>query len=109
MLYARFSYGRWDERIERYELESEEQFHEAAAGQYHAPGAFDPDRVVAGLARLAAPVLLLAAEYDANPLPRVAAVAAGRFPRSRLAVQPGAGHFPWIDDPAAFVRLVTAG
>lgn len=109
LLYARFSYGRWDEEIERYERDSEEQYHEAAAGQYNAPGAFDPDEVRAGLARLSAPVLLLAAEYDGNPLPRVAAVAAGSFPSARLAVQPGAGHFPWIDDPAAFVRLLTEG
>jgi pimeloyl-ACP methyl ester carboxylesterase len=109
LLYARFSYGRWDEEIERYERASEEQYNEAAAGQYNAPGAFDPDLVRAGLARLSAPVLLLAAEYDGNPLPRVAAVAAGSFPSARLAVQPGAGHFPWIDDPAAFVRLLTQG
>lgn len=107
LLYARFVYGRWDEEIEQYERDSEEQYNEAAAGQYSAPGAFDPDEVRAGLARLEAPVLLLAAEYDANPLPRVAALAAGSFPAARLAVQPGAGHFPWIDDPKAFVRLLT--
>jgi pimeloyl-ACP methyl ester carboxylesterase len=106
--FARFSYGRWDEEIERYERASQTQYNEAAAGQYDAPGAFDPDRVRAGLAGLTAPVLLLAAEYDAIPLPRVAAVAAGSFPAARLAVQPDAGHFPWIDDPKAFVRLLTA-
>lgn len=107
LLYARFSHGRWDEEIERYERAGQEQCNEAAAGQYNAPGAFDPDLVRAGLARLSAPVLLLAAEYDGNPLPRVAAVAAGSFPSARLAVQPGAGHYPWIDDPRAFVRLLT--
>lgn len=107
LLYSRFSYGRWDEEIERYERASAGQYNEAAARQYNAPGAFEPDRVRAGLARLGAPVLLLAAEYDGVPLPRVAAVAAGCFPSARLAVQPGAGHFPWIDDPKAFVRLLT--
>jgi pimeloyl-ACP methyl ester carboxylesterase len=107
LLYGRFAYGRWDEEIEQYERDSAEQYNWAAAGQYHAPGAFEPDLVKVGLARLTAPVLLLAAEYDAIPLPRVAAVAAGSFPAARLAVQPGAGHFPWIDDPKAFVRLLT--
>jgi pimeloyl-ACP methyl ester carboxylesterase len=107
LLFARFAYGRWDEEIEQYERASEEQFNMTAAGQYHAPGAFDSDQVKAGLARLVAPVLLLAAEYDAIPLPRVAALAAGSFAAARLAVQPYAGHFPWIDDPKVFARLLT--
>jgi pimeloyl-ACP methyl ester carboxylesterase len=32
---------------------------------------------------------------------------AGLFPRGELAVQPGAGHCPWVDDPAAFRALVS--
>jgi pimeloyl-ACP methyl ester carboxylesterase len=60
--------------------------------------------VQAALAELRVPVLLVAGEYDvALPLAR-AAEYAPLFPRGRLAVQPGAGHFPWQDDPAAFVR-----
>jgi len=30
------------------------------------------------------------------------------FPRAELVVQPGAGHFPWLDDPDRFVRAVMA-
>jgi pimeloyl-ACP methyl ester carboxylesterase len=62
--------------------------------------------VQAALAELRLPVLLVAGEYDvALPLAR-AAEYAPLFPRGRLVVQPGAGHFPWQDDPAAFARAV---
>ncbi|WP_392668120.1 hypothetical protein [Streptomyces sp. LN785] len=37
---------------------------------------------------------------------RVAAAVAGLFPRPEPAVQPGAGHFPWLDDPALFSGTV---
>jgi pimeloyl-ACP methyl ester carboxylesterase len=37
-----------------------------------------------------------------TPTPRLAELAA-LFPRGQLVVQPGAGHFPWLDDPAWFV------
>jgi len=28
------------------------------------------------------------------------------FGDATVVVQPGAGHFPWIDDPAAFVAAI---
>src|SRR5439155_22702267 len=45
------------------------------------------------------PVLWLAGEYVGLP-PRNAAEYAGRFEHAELAVQPGDGHVPWLDDPA---------
>lgn len=44
-------------------------------------------------------MLLLAGEYDLGLPPRNAA---------ELAVQPGARHFPWLDDPAWFTRTLAA-
>lgn len=108
LLSARFTYGRWDAAIEAFEAASDDQFkNEEASAGYLSPEAFDPERVKADLADLDAPVLILVAEYDALPRPAVAAQGAGYFPNARVVVQPHAGHFPWIDDPAAFVRLVT--
>jgi pimeloyl-ACP methyl ester carboxylesterase len=52
-----------------------------------------------------APVLVYAGELDLTPTPRLAELAA-LFPRGQLVVQPGAGHFPWLDDPAWFVGAV---
>lgn len=51
-------------------------------------------------------VLVLAGEVDGGPLPRVAAGIAQLFPRAELTVQPGAGHFRWLDDPIRFTRTV---
>jgi pimeloyl-ACP methyl ester carboxylesterase len=110
LLLARFYYGRWDEDVAAYETASNGQFlNEEASSIYASPEALDPERTKAGLAKLGAPVLILAGEYDAIPLPRIAALGANYFPRGRLLIQQNAGHFPWIDDPAAFVRLVTEG
>lgn len=49
---------------------------------------------------------MLAGEWDSGPLPRIAATVAGLFPRAELTVQPGAGHFPWLDGPLRFRQTV---
>jgi len=36
-----------------------------------------------------------------------AALALLYLARAELAVQPGGGHYPWLDDPAAFVQTLT--
>jgi len=33
---------------------------------------------------------------------------ARRFEHAELVVQPGAGHFPWLDDPVWFTRTLAA-
>jgi pimeloyl-ACP methyl ester carboxylesterase len=33
---------------------------------------------------------------------------AGLFPNAEFAVQPGAGHMPWLDDAERFVAAVSA-
>jgi proline iminopeptidase len=47
-------------------------------------------------------VLLLAGEVDLNTVPSVVAEFAELFPNAELVVQPGAGHFPWLDDADRF-------
>jgi pimeloyl-ACP methyl ester carboxylesterase len=53
-------------------------------------------------------VLLLAGEQDVGLRLRNAAEYAGLFDHAQLAVQPGAGHFPWLNDPAWFTRTPVA-
>jgi proline iminopeptidase len=72
------------------------------------PGAFEPEVARAALAAFTPPVLVLAGEVDVNTPPRIAAELAAIFPDARLAVQPGAGHYPWLDDPAWFTSAVAA-
>jgi pimeloyl-ACP methyl ester carboxylesterase len=92
------SYARWGEL---------EQAH-AVAGHYYfeAAKAFfsvsPPDDLAQRLARVDAPVLVVAGAEDlmtgVAPLRAVAAL----FPRGRLAVVEGAGHYPWVEAPDAF-------
>ena len=75
-----FIYGRWDAAAQAHHAREATQRNADAAAAYYA-AAPDPDATrAAGYARL--------------------------FPRAELAVQPGAGHFPWLDDPAWFVQTL---
>ncbi|WP_079063856.1 alpha/beta fold hydrolase [Streptomyces sp. NRRL F-4489] len=108
---APFFYGSWDAAAAAHAASEVPQTNEEAGERYASPGAFTPASVRAtraALAALPAPVLLLAGELDSGPLPRVAAEIAALLPGAELTVQPGAGHYPWLDDPDGFTRTVTA-
>jgi len=71
-------------------------------------GAFDPPVTRAALAELDVPVVVVAGSVDVgNPVGAMVEVAR-LFPRGEIVVQDGAGHFPWVDDPACFRKLVAA-
>ena len=101
-----FIYGRWDATAQAHDAANEEQVNQEAAGVFGGPGAFDPEATRAGLAAFPSPVLVLAGEVDVNTPPGLAAELAGLFPDARLVVQPGAGHYPWLDDPGLFTSAV---
>ncbi|MET0417669.1 MAG: alpha/beta hydrolase [Actinoplanes sp.] len=85
----------------------EELQNTTAAAAYYADGAVDPPAVREALAALDVPVLVIAGEWDLQLPPSRAAEYAALFPKGEMVVQPGAAHFPWLDDPAWFAR--TAG
>lgn len=101
-----FTYGRWDDEAAAYDAEMDAARNPVAAQEFGADGAFEPEATRAALAALDIPVLVLAGSVDVGnpvgPLKELAAL----FPRGELAVQDGAGHFPFFDDPAAFRALV---
>lgn len=103
-----FFYGRWDETISAYHDAGEQQRNDDAAAAFFGEGAFDPDGTRAAFAEFASPVLVLAGEVDLNSPPSAMAEVAGLFPRAELVVQPGAGHFPWLDDPARFTSTLAS-
>ncbi|MFJ2829486.1 alpha/beta fold hydrolase [Streptomyces sp. NPDC087263] len=105
---APFLYGRWDERARAHHAAEDGQRNNEAAAAYGTEGAFDPDATRAALAQLGAPVLLLAGEADLNSPPRAMTEFAELFPNATLVVQPGAGHFPWLDDAERFVATTAA-
>ncbi|MYW80050.1 Pimeloyl-ACP methyl ester carboxylesterase [Streptomyces sp. LaPpAH-199] len=102
------TYGRWDEAARAHAGASAGQTNAEARARYSEEGAFDPAATAAALRGTAVPVLVLAGEYDGHPRPDRATELAALFPYAEFAVQRGAGHFPWLDDPGAFARTVAA-
>jgi proline iminopeptidase len=105
---APFSYGRWDKPAQVHHATAEEQQNPQVMAAFGAEGAFTPDATRTALARFTSPVLLLAGAVDVGAPPRTVAEFAGLLPRARLVVQPGAGHFPWLDDADQFVAAILA-
>jgi len=100
--YMPFFYGRWDDAARAHALVGFSERARAVQAGFYAPGGFDPPATRAGLARVTAPVMMYVGQAEIGPTPELAAEAAGLFPAWELTVQPGAGHYPWLDDPAWF-------
>ncbi|MEE1811242.1 alpha/beta fold hydrolase [Streptomyces sp. BE133] len=104
---APFFWGRWDAEAQKHHAASQPSNKEAVA-LFATEGAFAPETTRAALADCEAPVLLLAGEFDLNSPPQSAAEFATLFPDATLVVQPGAGHYPWLDDADQFVATTAA-
>lgn len=102
-----FLYGRWDAAAQRHHTSGRPENPEAVA-LFAAEGAFTPQATRTALSACGAPVLLLTGEFDLNSPPVAAAEFADVFPDATLVVQPGGGHYPWIDDPDLFAATTTA-
>jgi proline iminopeptidase len=96
-------HGRWDAAAKAHRAAQDGRQNEEAAVAFGAEGAFDPQVTRAALATFEAPVLLLGGEVDLNTPPSVVAEYAELFSDAELVVQPGAGHYPWLDDAVRFV------
>jgi proline iminopeptidase len=96
-----FLYGRWGDAARAHLTVGRSERGQKVRAGFNAEGAFDPPTAVAALAGLRSPVLVYGGELDLIPV-QALDWAAGLFPRGELTVQPGAGHFPWLDDPVWF-------
>ena len=103
-----FFYGRWDDTARAHADAGETQTNDEAGERYFADGAFTPAATRAALATLTAPVLVYAGELDGGPRPALARRTAEAFPTAETTVQPGAGHYPWLDDPEEFRDRIMA-
>ncbi|MEU2615584.1 alpha/beta hydrolase [Micromonospora sp. NPDC007271] len=100
-------YGRWSAGAQAQAAAEPAQFAPAATDGFYA--GFEPDpELPARLAELSVPTLLLAGEHDIWPTVAAVRQLAALFGTAELAVQPGSGHFPWVDDPAVFASSVEA-
>ncbi|MBQ0900873.1 alpha/beta fold hydrolase [Micromonospora sp. U21] len=105
---APFFYGRWDEVARAHQAAESHQRNQEAARVFGADGAFDPPATRAALAAHRNPVLLLAGELDLGAPPGLVAQLAELIPGAELVVQPGAGHYPWLDDADRFTATLAA-
>ncbi|MDX2389105.1 MULTISPECIES: alpha/beta hydrolase [unclassified Streptomyces] len=100
-----FFYGRWD-AVAREHHTTARPTNAQAVALFGADGAFDPEATRAALAGCEVPVLLLAGELDLNSPPPAMAEFATLFRDAALVQQPGAGHYPWVDDADRFAATV---
>lgn len=102
-----FFYGRWDERTQAHAATADTQSSKRAELGFGAGvEQVDVAGMLAALAELDVPVLVVGGERDAlTGVVSVSTVAAS-FPRATTAVLPRAGHFPWVDEPEAFRAAV---
>jgi pimeloyl-ACP methyl ester carboxylesterase len=103
-----FMYGRWDDRTQAHAATADSQSSKRAELGFRPVNETDVDvpALVSGLSAVTAPVLVLGGERDAmTGVAAVHAVAAS-FPKATAVVLPGAGHFPWVDEPEAFAATV---
>lgn len=101
-----FYYARWDETAQAHATAGVAERHQSARLGYFAGLTLDPLATRSALAKLTAPVLLYAGELDPTVPPAEAREAAPVFADATVVVQPDAGHFPWVDGPAAFAAAV---
>ncbi len=101
-----FYYGQWDEAARAHAAVGVTERHIPARNGFFAGAAFDASSTRAALKKLTAPVLLYAGDLDPMVTPAVVREAAPLFNDATIVVQPGAAHFPWVDDPAAFAAAV---
>jgi len=102
---ASFNYGRWDQVAVDYDAKMNAVRNPVAAAVFGSEGAFDPPATRAALAALRVPVTVIAGAVDVGLPLSVMQQLADVFPRAILDAQAGAGHFPWVDDPSAFVTI----
>ncbi|NEA35341.1 alpha/beta hydrolase [Streptomyces sp. SID13031] len=103
---APFSYGRWDDAAKAHQAADGPQRNDEAAALYGSGGAYTPHSTRAALATFPAPVLLTAGEYDLGAPPTTIAEYAALWGNATFTQHPSAGHFPWLDDAAAFTAVL---
>ena len=102
-----FFYGRWDERTQAHAAGADRQSSRRAELGFGARSEeVDTAGLVAGLAAVTAPVLVVGGERDALTGVEAVHQVAASFPAATSVVLPRAGHFPWVDEPDAFRAAV---
>ncbi|MEU4742611.1 alpha/beta hydrolase [Actinosynnema sp. NPDC023658] len=103
--YAPAAYARWTERQQRH-AEVQRKLLSIPAWTGFAKTDADPADVVAALARVTAPVLVVTGDRDGLTGVAVGDLVAAAFPDSRHETLVDSGHYPWVDVPELFCTTV---
>lgn len=101
-----FAYGRWDAETQQHAAGTESQMSlRAWAGFDPGPG-YDYAPMLAALASVQAPVLVVVGDRDGLTGAVIGERVAARFADARCVTIAGAGHYPWVDEPVAFAAAI---
>jgi proline iminopeptidase len=101
-----FWYGRWDSRAQQHAAGADGQMSLRASAGYAPAAEYDASAARESLGAITAPTLVVVGERDALTGAAVADRFAEAIPDVRVARISDAGHFPWVDQPAAFRATV---
>jgi pimeloyl-ACP methyl ester carboxylesterase len=101
-----FAYGRWDDAAQRHADSTDAQMSLRAWAGFDPGPAYDYAPMLAALKSVPAPVLVVVGDRDGLTGAVIGERVAARFADARCATIEGAGHYPWIDEPAAFAAAV---
>ncbi|MDQ1713976.1 MAG: proline iminopeptidase [Frankiaceae bacterium] len=102
-------YGPWNDVTAAHAAGADSEMDAVAEAHFTPPpGTVDDAAIVAALMSVTAPVLVVAGSVDAGPGVKAAYAVAESFPNATVEVLDGLGHFPWVEQPAAFTPVVQA-
>jgi proline iminopeptidase len=99
-------YARWDAAAQAHACLGISARNMGARTGYFANFALDEPATAAALKQLAAPVLLYVGDLDPLVTPAMAAEGAPIFNNATVVVQPGAAHFPWLDNGPEYASVL---
>jgi pimeloyl-ACP methyl ester carboxylesterase len=101
-----FAYGRWDDAAQAHAASTESQMSLRAWAGFDPGPSYDYAPMLAALAAVTCPVLVVVGERDGLTGAVVGERVAARFANARCVTIAGAGHYPWVDEPEAFAGAV---
>ncbi|MFB7876618.1 alpha/beta fold hydrolase [Nocardia sp. NPDC056064] len=105
--YVPAAYGAWEERQRAHAATQRTQFSLEAWKHFHGNGdRTEPERFLPTLGQVPAPVLVVTGAADALTGVSAGDATAARFPSAKHVSIPGAGHYPWVDNPRGFSSVV---